>query len=192
MLLVYMEFKDLHSERIDLVRISKSGLSDMHEYSVKPKFYEFLEFEPFNTIEETEKYLEKLIKRSNSENGFYWFINNKLEKKTIGTFGLLNIDTRTSITEIGYGISPDYWGKGYFKEALTMVLSFLFEELEFHKVWARTSSNNISSIRALGKVGFKNEGVMRDWYLSSKGIRYDATILSILKSEYLLTTVNSN
>jgi [ribosomal protein S5]-alanine N-acetyltransferase len=185
-----MKFKDLHSERIDLVRISKSGLSDMHEYSVKPKFYEFLEFEPFNTIEETEKYLEKLIKRSNSENGFYWFIKNKSEKKHIGTFGLIDINIRKSIAEIGYGLSPNYWGCGYFNETLLLVLRYLFEELEFHKVWAKTPTNNISSIKALEKVGFKNEGILRDFYLSSKGIRYDAAFLSILKEEYLLIANN--
>ena len=104
---------------------------------------------------------------------------------------MLNIDTRKSITEIGYGISPDYWGKGYFKEALTMVLSFLFEELNFYKVWAKTQSNNISSIKALENSGFTNEGIMRDFYLSNKGERYDAAFLSILKEEYLLIANNS-
>jgi len=173
------------------VRINENGLADMHEYSTKHEFYEYLEFEPFKSIQETSDYLAKLIERSDSENGHYWFINNKLGEKIIGTFGLLNIDTRKSITEIGYGISPDYWGKGYFKEALTMVLSFLFEELKFYKVWAKTQSNNISSIKALEKSGFTNEGIIRDFYLSNKGERYDAAFLSILKEEYLLIANNS-
>ena len=173
------------------MRINENGLADMHEYSTKHEFYEYLEFEPFKSIQETSDYLAKLIERSDSENGHYWFINNKLEKIIIGTFGLLNIDTRKSITEIGYGISPDYWGKGYFKEALTMVLSFLFEELKFYKVWAKTQSNNISSIKSLEKSGFTKEGIMRDFYLSNKGERYDAVFLSILKEEYLLIANNS-
>ena len=187
-----MKFNDLHSERLDLVKISKEGLDDMHEYSIRREFYEYLEFEPFKNIEETNEYLEKLIERSNSDRGHYWFIRLNRERKVIGTIGLLDIDVRKGSAEIGYGLSPDYWGQGLFKEVLITVLEYLFVDLQFHRVWAKTQSNNIPSIKALERCGFKNEGVMRDWYLSSKGIRYDATILSILKSEYLLTMVNSN
>lgn len=179
-----MKYKDLHSKRIDLIRISKDGLADMHEYSTKPEFYKFLEYDPFKTIEETDKYLEKLIKRSNSETGHYWFIKLKNEKKIIGTFGLLDIDVRKGSAEIGYGISPDYWGKGLFKEALMVVLRYLFVDLQYHRVWAKTQSNNIPSIQALEKCGFKREGTMRDYYLSTKGERYDTTLLSILSDEF--------
>ena len=97
----------------------------MHEYSTKPIFYKFLEYEPFKTVEDTNKYLNKLIKHSDSETGHYWFIKLNREKKIIGTFGLLDIDKRKGATEIGYGISPDYWGGGYFKEALLTVLRYL-------------------------------------------------------------------
>ena len=179
-----MKFKALHSERIDLVKISKSGLSDMHEYSTNPDFYKYLEYEPFINIEETNEYLEKLMERSNSEKGHYWFIRLNKGEKIIGTFGLLDINEKKGSTEIGYGLSPDYWGSGYFKEALMTVLGYLFVDLNFHRVWAKTQSNNIASIRGLERCGFMIEGTMRKYYLSANGERYDAILLSILKDEY--------
>ncbi len=126
-----MNFKDLHSERLDLVQINKDGLPDMHEYSIKREFYEYLEFEPFKTIEETKEYLEKLIKRSNSEIAHYWYIRLKENKKVIGTFGLLDYNIRKGSTEIGYGLSPDYWGGGFFKETFMIVLKHLFVDMQF-------------------------------------------------------------
>lgn len=156
----------------------------MYEYSTKPEFYKFLEYEPFQTIEETNEYLEKLINRSNLATGHYWFIRMKREKKIIGTFGLLDIDDRKGSAEIGYGLSPDYWGRGLFKEALMTVLKYLFLDLQFHRIWVKTQSNNIPSIKALEKCGFTREGTMRDYYLSSKGKRYDATLLSLLRDEF--------
>lgn len=179
-----MVFKELFGDRIDLLKIGKYGLDDMHEYSTKPEFYRYLEYGSFNTIKDTSNYLLRLIDRSDSESGHYWFINLKSDRKIIGTFGLHDIDMRKGLTEIGYGISPDYWGKGYFREVLLMVLRYLFEELKFHKVWAKTQANNIPSIKALEKSGFTKEGVMRDFYLSSKGKRYDAILLSILRDEF--------
>jgi len=179
-----MDFKDLHSNRISLVKINENGLIDMHEYSTQSEFYKFLEFNTFNSIEETKKYLYKLINRTNSKKYHYWFIRLNEKDKIIGTFGLLNIDIRKGSAEIGYGLSPDYWGCGYFKETLFMILEYLFEELKFHRICAKTQSNNISSIIALEKSGFNKEGIMRDFYLSSNGKRYDAVLLSILKEKY--------
>jgi len=161
-----------------------NGLNDMHEYSVKDEFYRFLEFEPFKNIEETRSYLKKLIKRSDSKSGYYWFIKSKKDKKIIGTFGVLNIDENKKSAEIGYGISPNYWGEGYFSEILKVVLDYLIHNLKFHRIWAKTQSNNIASIKGLQKIGFKKEGVLRDFYLSSNGKRYDAVLLSILKEKY--------
>jgi len=182
-----MIIKDLSSKRIDLidlVEIGKDGLADMHEYSIKPEFYEFLTYDPFKTIEDTSAYIDKLIKRSSLETGHYWFIRLNKSNKIIGTFGLMNIDLSTGSTEIGYGLSPDYWGGGYFTETLTAVVKYLFLELNFHRIWAKTQSNNIASIKSLNKCGFQKEGVLRDFYFSSEGIRYDATILSILRDEF--------
>jgi ribosomal-protein-alanine N-acetyltransferase len=185
-----MEFNDLYGDRIDLLKIGQHGLEDMHEYSTKPEFYSFLEYDPFITIEHTSNYLSRLIERSDSDNGHYWFIHLK-SKKIIGTFGLIDIDGRKGLTEIGYGISPDFWGKGYFNEALTMVLKYLFNKLNFHKVWAKTQANNIPSIKGLENAGFKKEAVFRDYYLSIRGDRYDAIFLSILKNEFSLILGNN-
>ena len=47
-----------------------SGLEEMHEYSVDERPYEFFEFKPFKTIDETKNYINKLLNRmSNSSDG---------------------------------------------------------------------------------------------------------------------------
>lgn len=160
------------------------GLADFHEYSANPELYKFLEYDPFKTIEESRAYLLKLINRSTLENGHYWFIKLEKEMKIIGTFGVLDIDIKKGSAEIGYGLSPEYWGKGYFNEALILVLTYVFKKLQFHRIWAKTQSNNIPSIRALEKCGFTKEGIMRDYYMSSNNVRNDAVILSILRDEF--------
>ena len=51
----------ISSERISLEPISIAGLSDFHEYSVYPELYKYLEFSPFQSLKESETYLQKLI-----------------------------------------------------------------------------------------------------------------------------------
>ena len=187
-----MNIEDLSSKRIDLVdlvKIGKDGLADMHEYSIMPEFYEYLSYEPFETIEETSSYIDKLINRSNSETGHYWYIRLK-SKKIIGTFCLINIDLKSMSSEIGYGISPDYWGMGYFKESLLMVLNYLFLKLNFNRVWAKTESNNSSSINGLVKCGFKIDEVKNDFYISSNHQYRDATFLSLNQKDFYRISLN--
>ncbi len=184
-----MKFKDLSGNRITLIDLVENGyksLNDMHEYSREPLFYEFMEYAPHKTIDETKQYLDKLINRASSPVNHYWCIFLKEQDKLIGTFGVINIDERKGHAEIGYGLSPNYWGCGYFNETLDVVLNHLFNERGFCRVSAITQTNNVPSINALKKAGFKIEGVLRHYYLSLKdNKRYDAALMGLLKEEFL-------
>jgi ribosomal-protein-alanine N-acetyltransferase len=179
-----MKFPDLHGKRIKLVKIDKNILSDFHEYSTNPLVYQYLEFPVFTNINETRDYLNKLIKRSKNKSAQYWSIHSIEHKKVIGTVGVLSIDWRRMNGEIGYGLSPDYWGQGYANEALTLLLSFLFSDLNLHRISATTRSDHAQSIKALEKLGMAREGVLRGYYLSYDEKRFDASIFSILGWEY--------
>jgi ribosomal-protein-alanine N-acetyltransferase len=179
-----MNFSSLKGQRIDLVELSLSGLDDMFEYSRKPEFYRYLEFPPQQDKQETLRYLERLIARSNVETAYYWFIKHTTDNKIIGTIGIHDIDWRKLSGEVSYGISPDYWGKGYFQEALRLILDYVFEKKGFYRVCATTWATNTPSIKSLQKLGFKDEGVLRGYYLDYKGQRHDATILAVLRNEY--------
>lgn len=167
-----------------MIALSDNGLSDMYEYSKDARLYQFLEFPPHRTLDDTKQYLEKLKNRSTSGTGYYWFVQLLSSSKLIGTFGVHSIDWRKQAAEIGYGIAPAYWHRGYFDEALQLVLEHLFESLGFHRVTATTAYDNVASIKALERRGFVKEGVLRDFYLSYQGKRYDAVLMSLLKPEY--------
>jgi RimJ/RimL family protein N-acetyltransferase len=177
-------FPALSGERLELVALSDEGLPDMFAYSQDPRFYRFLEFEPHQTIDDTRQYLDRLRERSAGGNAYYWFVRRKADAKMIGTFGVHSIDWRKRSGEIGYGIAASEWGHGYFAEALQIGLRHLFATLEFHRVSATTPVENAASVRALLRAGFVQEGVLRDYYLSAAGRRYDAAVLALLAPEY--------
>ena len=57
--------------------------------------------------------------------------------------------------EIGYGIGPDYWNKGYATEAVHAFLEFLREEKGINKVYASYFTGNDASARVMQKCGMK-------------------------------------
>jgi len=59
---------------------------------------------------------------------------------------------------IGCTIARPHWRKGYGIEATRRLLSYLFDELDLHRVIAITDVNNLASFHVLERMGFRREG----------------------------------
>ena len=177
-------FDNIYGDKYNLVELDLKYLDDMFEYSSDDRLYEHFEFPPQKSYQNTKEYLENLIVRSNKDDANWWFVQSNESLKVIGSFGMHEIDLRKGCCEISYAISPNYWGSGAFMEVLNMSLQHLFNDFNFHRVTAVTASKNIRSINALKKVGFKEEGLFKDFYLDFNGNRCDATSLALLSNGY--------
>jgi len=145
-------------------------------YETSPEFYKYLEYPPFKTKEETKFYLLKLMDKVNS---IYWFV--RLGKKVIGTVGLTEINSRSKHASIGIGISPKYWGKGYGKEALKLAVFYGFNNLNLRRLQAITREDNLPTIKIFKSLGFEQEGMLREHYVSFDGNKYNAVMLGLIK-----------
>jgi ribosomal-protein-alanine N-acetyltransferase len=168
---------------VTLEPISMSGLTDFHEYSILPGLYEHLEYPPFRTITESRTYLEKLIQRSLATDVQFWFICLSESGKIVGSIGLVGLDSRRSTVELGYGVSPNYWGRGVFSAACSVLMDYVFQDLGLHRVVAKTSAANTGSIKGLEKMRFHQEGILRDHYRSQSGCWFDALLLARLSTD---------
>ena len=79
--------------------------------------------------------------------------------------------------EYGFGISPKYHRRGLFKEISLHIIDNLFKKTNLHRIFAYTSVFNEGSINGLKKVGFNNEGRIKDFYFK-KDYYFDAYIFS--------------
>lgn len=78
----------------------------------------------------------------------------------IGLCGLIKRDTLPDV-DLGFALLPEYWGKGYAREAAEASLNEGWERHGLRRVVAVTSRDNGPSIRLLEKLGFRLEGVTR-------------------------------
>jgi adenylylsulfate kinase len=174
---------NISDENIELVELDMKYLEDMFEYSSDPRLYEYFEFPPQQTIEETKEYLERLIERSNIESANWVFIKTKKDSKIIGTFGVHDIDLMRNSCEISYALSPNYWGKGIFSATMKLALNHLINKLHFYRITAVTAKNNIRSTQALQKYNFIQEAVFIDYYRNLNGDYFDASQYTLLISK---------
>jgi RimJ/RimL family protein N-acetyltransferase len=182
-------FEDLDGNRIELINLKKVAdiaLLDMHDWSTNPKFFEYLEFPESKNIEGTQQQLDKMLSRMD-EGEHYWCIKLKEKKQFIGTLRINEVDFRKKFCGLGYGINPEFQGKGLASESLQLALNFLFKILKIQKISCLTMSLNLPSINLVKKIGFKQEGLLRNHYLDYKGNMHDAIIFGLLQKEYFET-----
>ncbi|KAK0105106.1 hypothetical protein ONS96_004509 [Cadophora gregata f. sp. sojae] len=70
--------------------------------------------------------------------------------------------------ELAYKIHPDYWGKGYMSETLTIFLNMFWaaeENKDFTRLEAGADPENIGSVRVLEKAGFRKGEYVEEFHV---------------------------
>jgi ribosomal-protein-alanine N-acetyltransferase len=77
----------------------------------------------------------------------------------------------------------DEWGKGYGTEATALMVEYAFATLNLHRVWLQVLEYNKAGLRAYQKVGFREEGVLRQCHFA-EGRYWDTIAMAILRDEW--------
>jgi RimJ/RimL family protein N-acetyltransferase len=112
----------------------------------------------------------------------FYAIDLKESGELIGSIGI-DIYHKHRRATIGYWIGREYWNMGYATEAASMLLEYVFNGMNFHKVDSHHFVRNQASGRVLEKLGMKREGLLREHILKS-GSWEDIIECGILDSEY--------
>lgn len=133
------------------------------------------------SLEQIQSHIENI---NNDSSRYDFAICLKSNNEMIGELSILDIDEKNK--KAGFRISMNaisLTGKGYGTEAIKIVLSFVFEQLQLNRLQLEVFSHNLRGIRAYEKVGFVKEGVLRQ-ALYYNNAYSDEIIMAILKSGY--------
>jgi RimJ/RimL family protein N-acetyltransferase len=83
-----------------------------------------------------------------------YLVQRRSDGAPLGMCGLIKRDVLPE-TDIGYAISPRYWGQGYAYEAAAAVVAHARGPLGLAALMAITSPDNAASIQLLGKLGMQ-------------------------------------
>jgi ribosomal-protein-alanine N-acetyltransferase len=118
-----------------------------------------------------------------------WGITEQPHDTVIGTCALTEWSQVHQRAELGYALHRSAWGRGVMAEVLPAVIQFGFTHLHLHRIEADVDPRNTASIRHLERLGFRQEGYLRQRYLVN-GERQDAIVYGFLQSDLNSTTTS--
>lgn len=120
-------------------------------------------------IEQTREWLARMIAAPPGESDDFVIEH---EGRVIGKAGFFRLP------EIGYILHPDYWGRGFAYEALSVLVQRAFARFPVRALTADVDPENIASKCLLEKLGFRE--VRREknsWFIAGKW--HDSIILEL-------------
>ena len=103
------------------------------------------------------------------------------ENETLGLIDIFDFDFKNKRAGIGILISSHLdRGKGYGKEALSLLVNYCFLKLDLHQLYCNVSDENTASLSLFKNEGFEVIGLKKDWNYDTEGFR----------DEYLLQLIN--
>jgi RimJ/RimL family protein N-acetyltransferase len=101
----------------------------------------------------------------------------------IGIFQVREIEANFQAAEWGFAIGSPFWGTGVFQEGAQLMLEFVFDTIEVHRLEARAAVQNGRGNGALRKVGAVREAILRQSFLRH-GRYLDQVLYSILEEDW--------
>ena len=154
-----MEIFYLTTPRLYIRNLKTTDLSDFHSYRSNLDVTKYQGFDVM-TIEQADEFINGQLAKEFGKSGEWvqYGIENKETEKLIGDCAIKLNQYDTRIAEIGITISHLEQKKGYAKEVLLDILTFLFDTKKTHRVVEIVDAENIASINLLKSIGFRQEG----------------------------------
>lgn len=162
--------KELKSERLLYRKLTLLDIDDMFEYTSNENCTYYLSWEAHTIKDQVATFIKNTLEEYKmSTTRFTWGIELIDENKLIGAISIFDISYFNKRVEISYILNPKYQGKGYMTEALNTIIRFIFNELDFIRVQARCSEDNLPSEKVMKKINMKYEGkLIKYWKIKNK------------------------
>ncbi|MGL4388603.1 MAG: GNAT family N-acetyltransferase [Brevinema sp.] len=165
--------------------INKQDLLDITNMLAKESVCRYMLFGP-NTEDESKAYFLPLIEEiqeslTNHKLPLSHVFTIKENDQFIGQCALLPIAFSKDNYLIGYQIDEPFWGRGVGMIAGEFLLHYGFNVLHAHRITGDCLSNNLGSKRIMEKLGFEQEGMLKQYYFKNNCF-YDNLLYAIFNN----------
>lgn len=133
------------------------------------------------TLEDTELFVRDTRKQLTDNNGFQTAIID--HERIVGMIGFHGLSWQHRSTSIGYWLAEPAQGSGTMTRSVEALVDHAFGTWKLHRIEIRARVENTRSRAVAERVGFKQEGVLRDG--ERVGDRYvDRAVYAVLEHEW--------
>ena len=179
----FTHFPSLFTERLHLRQFQPTDAEALFAIRSDPDVMEFLGLKPHQSLDDAYAAIERFQTLYEHREAIIWGMALKDEEMLIGSCLFFHFGPEFRYAETGYELNRAYWRQGLASEAMSAILTYGFDELDFHRIEANIDLRNTRSRNLLLKLGFTYEGNLRQRYYF-RGQFKDEHYFGLLKDEW--------
>lgn len=173
----------VETERLTIKPLMTDDAEGLLEIFSDPEVMRYWNTAPWTSIEDALDFIEQSSDAMQRQEAIILGMYLKSTGVLAGKCMLFSYDSASRRAEIGFGLSHACWGKGYINEAGEALIQYSFNILGLRRIEAEIDPDNLSSAKALEKLGFSREGLLRQrWEVN--GIISDSAMYGRLVSDH--------
>lgn len=177
-------FPQLETNKLLLRRIISGDANAFFKILSDPEVTEFYDEDAFVDISQASDQIAAWENGFKNKRCVRWGIIRKVKDDLMGSCGYYGFHSWNKRASIGYELARPYWHQGIMTEALSAIIDFGFSRLELNRIDAVVMPENTVSINMLERLGFRNEGLLREYERwGSKGF-VDLCMFAILRKDW--------
>ena len=181
------EFPQLETDRLILRELTRDDADVIFPHFANKEVVRYVDANPAASIKDVTDIINWGINLTNNKTGTLWGIFRKEDGYFLGQVNFIarpdnNFTGTVHRAEIGYDLTPHYWGNGYMSEAIRGVIEFIFSSTKINRIEATVHTENNRSLNVLTRLGFQREGILRE-YVQWEGEYWDMAFFSMLKKD---------
>jgi RimJ/RimL family protein N-acetyltransferase len=173
----------LETERLVLRWIVPSDAPALFAIYADPVVARYLSRPAFTEMAQADKLVATANACYADGNSVNFAVERRDDGMVIGTCMLFRFHRESRRAEIGYSLARAYWGKGYMHEALQALIDYAFGPLGLNRIEADIDPRNANSSKSLERLGFKEEGVLRERWIVAGEVS-DTAYYGLLRKEW--------
>ena len=164
---IQMKFNpiNLQTQRLNLRKLTIDDVDDLYEIFSDELALKYWSESAYTNIKQCSDMIEKNLEYWDEGTSMCLALEQKLDKKVIGTITVFAFHEQSRRAELGYILSRKYWKTGLMSEAVDAAIKFSFNELNLNRLEADIDPDNLGSAALLKKYGFKLEGYLKERWI---------------------------
>ncbi len=172
----------VHTARLVLRLAQQSDLPMLLEVNGNDAVTRFLPYATWKDLADGEAWFGRISARQAAGELAQFVIALKDSGQVIGACLLFHFDIASGRAELGYVLGQAHWHAGYMQEAMQAFVAAAFGPWGLRRLEAEINPRNQASARLLLRLGFVQEGLLRQRWVN-KGEVYDAALYGLLRSD---------
>ena len=173
----------IESARVVVRPLTEADLPSLLAINSDAEVVKHLGHPPWQSIADAEAWFARISKHQSAGSALEFVIVERQTGEVIGRCGLFEYDAANALASLGYVLSRTRWRQGYMREALTGLIGCAFSTIQLRRLEAMVEAPNTGSTTLLLRLGFTQEGVLRERWVSQDGA-IDAKVFGLLSHEW--------